>query len=186
MTTQITGKSPVTGSFDEVYVTNNGFHINQYVWDTATLNWIKQSSSGSGTGTDVNITNSSIPVSQNGAWSVGVTGSVAVTGPLTDTQLRAASVVVDPQGNANTSVNSVAASASSVTLQAANASRKGLFVYNDSSSVLYLKLGPTASSSSFTVKMVADSYYEVPATYTGIVDGLWVSAVGSAKVTEVT
>lgn len=287
MSTFITGKSPVTGSHDEVFVTGNGFHVNQYVWDTNTLNWIKQASSGGGTGTEVTVTNASIPVTQSGVWSVGVnnfpatqavtqsgswniavsnfpvtqsvswsgqsvsvTGSVAVTGPLTDTQLRATpvpvsgpltdsqlratavpvsgpltdaqlratavpvsgpltdtqlratavpvsgpltdaqlratAVVVASQGNATSSVTSVAASATSVTLKASNASRKGLSVYNDSTSVLYLKLGATASSSSFTVKMVADSYYEVPGAYTGVVDGIWVSATGNARVTEVT
>jgi len=51
---------------------------------------------------------------------------------------------------------------------------------------LDLKLGATASISSFTVKMQTDSYYEVPFGYTGIIDGVWDSATGSARVTDIT
>lgn len=83
-------------------------------------------------------------------------------------------------------VTSVASSATNVTILALNAQRRGATIYNDSSAILYLKLGATASTSSFTVKMQAESYYEVPAQYTGIIDGLWASATGSARITEIT
>jgi hypothetical protein len=72
-----------------------------------------------------------------------------------------------------------------VTLQASNASRRLLLVYNDSTSVLYLKYGSSASSSSYTVKLAAGDYWEMPLpVYTGIVTGVWASANGSALVTE--
>lgn len=80
---------------------------------------------------------------------------------------------------------SVAASASNVTLLAANASRRGATIYNDSTVALHLKLGATASTSSFTIKLAADGYYEVPAFYAGIIDGIWASATGNARVTEI-
>ncbi len=80
----------------------------------------------------------------------------------------------------------VAGSASSVTLQASNSGRRGLTIWNDSSAILYVKLGTTASTTSCTVKMVADAYYEVPFGYTGRVDGIWASATGSARMTELT
>ncbi len=83
-------------------------------------------------------------------------------------------------------LSNVAGSASSVTILAANTSRVGAAVYNDSSAILYLKFGTTASTSSFTTKLFPDGYYEVPAGYTGILDGIWASAVGSARVTELT
>lgn len=84
-------------------------------------------------------------------------------------------------------VTTVAASASSVTLKALNGSRLGLLVYNDSTANLYLKLGATASTTSFTVKVAAAAVYELPApVYTGVVDGVWDSATGNARVTELT
>jgi len=79
----------------------------------------------------------------------------------------------------------VASSATNVTLLAANTSRFGATIFNDSTSILYLKLGATASATSFTVKMDAGDYFETPYDYTGIIDGLWASANGSARITEV-
>jgi hypothetical protein len=79
----------------------------------------------------------------------------------------------------------VASSATNVTLFASNAAAKGLMIHNDSTAVLYVKFGATATSSSYTVKMAADSYYEFPEpVYTGIVDGIWASANGAARCTE--
>jgi hypothetical protein len=90
-------------------------------------------------------------------------------------------------GKAATSVvTSVAGSASTVSLLAANAARLGAAVYNDSTAKLYLKLGATASATSHTVQIPAGGYYELPAVppYTGAVDGIWASAAGAARITE--
>ncbi len=85
----------------------------------------------------------------------------------------------------------VAGSATPVTILAANASRKGAMVYNDSSAVLYLLLGAgTASATVHTVQLMGGQYYEVPLCSGGvptvILTGLWASATGSARVTELT
>jgi hypothetical protein len=81
-------------------------------------------------------------------------------------------------------VTSVASSASNVQLLAANTNRVGATFYNDSTQVLYLKLGVTASTSSYTIQMAANGYYEVPYGYTGEIDGIWASANGNARITE--
>jgi hypothetical protein len=79
----------------------------------------------------------------------------------------------------------VASSASSVTLFAASGSVKGRAVYNDSTAVLYLKFGTSASSSSYTVQLAAGAYYEFPQpAYGGVVDGIWASANGNARTTQ--
>lgn len=83
-----------------------------------------------------------------------------------------------------TSVNDTNAS---TTLLASNDARLGATIFNDSTAILYLKLGATASTSSFTVKMAQDDYYEVPSGYTGIIDGIWsADASGAARITEIT
>ncbi len=88
---------------------------------------------------------------------------------------------------ATTSVTSVNDTASSTTLLASNANRLGATIFNDSTVTLYLKLGATASTTSFAVAMVAASYYEVPFGYTGVIDGIWASdASGAARITEIT
>lgn len=87
-----------------------------------------------------------------------------------------------------TLVTSVAASATAVELLDAETTRRMAAFYNDSSSACYLKLGLTdASTSSFTVKMAAGSYYEVPyPCYTGRISAIWDSATGNMRITEMT
>lgn len=82
--------------------------------------------------------------------------------------------------------SNVAANASSVTLLAANASRKMASIYNDSSAILYLDMsGGTASATSFTTKLQAETLYEFPLpVYVGAVTGIWASATGAARITE--
>lgn len=90
-----------------------------------------------------------------------------------------------PPSASSASVTSVAGSTSSVTLLAANGSRKGALFVNDSTSDCYLKYGATASTSSFTVKISAGSFYNMPTpTFTGIIDCIWDSATGSMLITE--
>lgn len=88
-------------------------------------------------------------------------------------------------GQTGTSSN-VSGSATSVTILAANTNRLGATIFNDSSANLYLKLGATASTTSFAVKLYPDGYFEVPANYSGIINGIWDSATGAARVTEIT
>lgn len=90
---------------------------------------------------------------------------------------------------ATATLSNVAGSASSVTLLAANTGRLGAMIYNDSTALLYVKFGATASTSSFTVRLGSQQYYELPnnpGVYTGVIDGIWASATGNARVTEVT
>jgi hypothetical protein len=98
----------------------------------------------------------------------------------------------------NTSVNTtfavstatlanVAASATSVTCLASNASRKGAIFVNDSASATaYFKYGATASATSYTFQVLPGGTLILPTApiYTGIVDCIWSAAAGSARVTE--
>jgi hypothetical protein len=71
------------------------------------------------------------------------------------------------------------------TLLAANSSRLGATIYNDSTEILYLKLGATASLTSFTARLVPNAYYEVPFRFIGIIDGIWAAnGSGAARITE--
>lgn len=82
---------------------------------------------------------------------------------------------------------SVASSGSSVTILASNGSRLGATVYNDSTQILYLLLGTgPASTSVYTLQIGAGGYYEVPFNFTGQLTGIWASANGNARVTELT
>jgi hypothetical protein len=83
--------------------------------------------------------------------------------------------------------SSVAGAAADTLILAANTARIAATVHNDSTALLYLGLGTTAASTSnFTVKMQPDAYYEVPQQFTGQIRGIWASATGNARVTELT
>lgn len=85
-------------------------------------------------------------------------------------------------------VTQVASSITSGALSASNGSRKGWMIFNDSTAILYLLYGSgTASSTNYSVKIPAQSLFEMPTNpvYTGALSGVWASANGFAYVTEV-
>lgn len=119
-----------------------------------------------------------------------ITNPVGVKGADGSTITSATNPVPVTQGAGSAATGTlanVASSATSVAVLAANTSRKGASVFNDSTAILYLKLNvAAASSSSYTVQMAAGSYYEVPSGYNGALSGIWASANGNARVTEYT
>jgi hypothetical protein len=81
---------------------------------------------------------------------------------------------------------SVSNSVTSVQLLAANPARVGATFYNDDTAAyVYLKLGTTASTSSFAIKIAPGGYYELPRpVYTGRIDGIATAATGAMRITE--
>lgn len=83
---------------------------------------------------------------------------------------------------------SVPNAVTTTSLLAANADRLGATIFNDDTAstgaVLKVKLGATASASSFSVAIAPQGYYEVPFGYTGAVDGIASAATGNARITE--
>ncbi len=82
----------------------------------------------------------------------------------------------------------VSSSATNVTLLAANSDRGGLVIHNDSTAILFVKFGATAVATDYTYEMGPGDHLEIleGLIYTGIVDGIWASANGAARVTELT
>lgn len=111
------------------------------------------------------------------AWKVDGSG---VTQPVSGT------VTAGPNTVSSATLSNVSASASSVTVIASNASRKGAVIYNDSTVNLRIKFGSTASATSFTYLIGPGQTWEMPISvlYTGIITGIWDSATGTARVTE--
>lgn len=109
---------------------------------------------------------------QDGGNSITVDGTVAVTNAL--------------ETIASASLSSVSSSATTVSLLASNASRKGAYFFNESTQVLYLKFGTTASATSYTAQLSPNAFYEMPPRpiYTGAIDGIWAAANGAVRITE--
>ena len=84
-------------------------------------------------------------------------------------------------------ITTVAGSTSSGTIIAANPKRLGLLIYNDSSAILYLRYGTgTAVSTDMSVPIGANTLFEEPSGYQGAITGVWASAAGTARITELT
>jgi hypothetical protein len=157
--------SSVTVPFPWEGLSGKGFTIN-YVYNPLTLAYeVQQPSSGGGGGGDASAANQ-------------VTGNASLSS--IDGKILSDKV-------STSACTNVSSSATVVTLLSSTAGRRSGFFFNDSTSDVYLKLGTSASATSFTVKIASYGYYELPQPiYTGAITGIWVSANGSMRITELT
>jgi len=134
-------------------------------------------------------------VSQEGLWVVTAdagnnlnTSALALESGGNLASIVAALALVIPTIT-TVSYSNVAAATSDTLLLAANQSRKkGSTIANDSTAILYIKLGSGSSATSFMVaidgKTTVPGIFSIPDGYTGAVYGTWASATGAARVTE--
>lgn len=81
----------------------------------------------------------------------------------------------------------VGASASAVTLLAADSARAGATIFNDATAYLYVKHGSGASSTDYTMRVAPGAAYTLPEpAYIGLITGIWAAALAGegAQVTE--
>lgn len=85
------------------------------------------------------------------------------------------------------SVTSVVSAAVSTSILASNANRRMAILFNDCDKAVYVKLGATASTTSFSYKLSPAQTLELPIPlYTGAIDAIWdATPTGSMRVTEV-
>lgn len=124
--------------------------------------------------------NQGVPNTAANGWPVKVTDG---TNTLTMDGDGAANVSI--QGSTTAAVTSVPGSGTNVTLLTSNSGRDMASFYNNSTSYAYLKMGATASTSSFSVKISPSGLYELPVpAYAGQVDCIWDTANGAMLITE--
>lgn len=123
-------------------------------------------------------TNAIGKLAANSGVDIGDVDVTSVSGTVTTKETR----------SATGTTSQVSDTASSTTILASNASRLGCSIQNDSSAVLYIKCGTTASATDYTARLVQYSYWEAPANFTGRIDGIWATDPndGAARVTEYT
>jgi len=140
---------------------------------------------------DIGTVNQGLPNNIFNAWPMEITdgyhGPAYVTPPSTAAVASdpALVVAISPNNPITTStvrpstsiITSVAVSTSNVVLLANNSLRLGATLFNDSSSLVYVKLGSVATTSSYTIKLFPQSYFEIPFGYTNVVSGFWTTAV---------
>ena len=85
-------------------------------------------------------------------------------------------------------VTSVVSAAVSTSILASNPNRRMAIMVNDTDKSVYVKLGATASTTSFSYKLSPGQILELPIPiYTGAIDAIWeTSPTGSMRVTEIT
>lgn len=83
-------------------------------------------------------------------------------------------------------LTSVASAITSSVLLATNTARKSFVIYNESTSVLFVAFAATASATAYTVQVLAGGTFVPPANLriTGVISGIWTTANGFARITE--
>lgn len=82
-------------------------------------------------------------------------------------------------------VSRVATSTAAVLLLAAGAARGMTLITNEAAAILYVKFGPGASATDYTVAVPANGYYEMPVpAYGGQLTAVLASGTGNAQVTS--
>lgn len=100
-------------------------------------------------------------------------------------QITTFTSVVTPPSTAT--ITSVASSAVSVTLLAANADRRRVVINNESTKKLYIAFAATATATAYTYTVAPQQVWDgVLNDYTGDISGIWAAANGFARITEVT
>lgn len=135
-------------------------------------------------------TTNAISLAQLGANTIATGNGTSSTGTLrvaiaSDNTANTNAFLTTPKKPTAGTQSTVAGSASSGTILASNAARLGATVYNDSTAILYLSnSATTASTTVYSIQLSPGSYYEVPFGYTGQLTGIWASATGNARVSE--
>ena len=115
-----------------------------------------------------------------------LTNARALDVALTDTNGNHVTPFSSP-GLPNSTLLAVTSSATSVLILAANVTRRKFIIYNDSTRTLKIAYDATASATVFNHLIPAQSFYESAiGDYTGIINGIWTTANGFARVTELT
>lgn len=86
---------------------------------------------------------------------------------------------------ASAALSNATNSNSTFTVIAANASRKGLIIHNDSTTTCFYAFAATSSNTAFTLRLTNQSSYSMqPPIYTGVVSAICNATNGASRVTE--
>lgn len=143
---------------------------------------------------EIEVTNTPLSVDTTGQTiNVGnFPATQAVTGPLTDAQLRATPVPVSGTvavsnfpgaSTATATVTNLSVGVTVSTLSASNAAKTKVIIWNETGT-LYVKLGTLASSTSYSYRLTANMSLEVEG-YHGVISGIKASGTTSVLVTEI-
>ena len=112
---------------------------------------------------------------------------VPVSGGLTDTELRASAVPVVASVPIRTpTTTSVTSTTTSALILAANVTRRGLMISNQSTSKLYLSFTTPALPGNSFIEVAPGAFvlFDQQMIFTSAIYGIWTNAQGTCQVTE--
>ena len=113
--------------------------------------------------------------------------AVPVSGGLTDTELRASAVPVVASVPIRTpTTTSVTSTTTSALILAANVTRRGLMISNQSTSKLYLSFTTPALPGNSFIEVAPGAFvlFDQQMIFTSAIYGIWTNAQGTCQVTE--
>lgn len=112
------------------------------------------------------------PLNLDGSGNLKIAGSLTTTPPAAGTS----------------TLSNVSAASSNTTILSSNSSRLGFMLANEADKIAYVKLGSTASPTSYTRALLPGDKFstqDLGVNYTGRIDAIWESSVsGTMRVTE--
>jgi hypothetical protein len=172
----------VSGSIDSVNVIGT-LTVNQLsgsVWSVFATNPVAQGDVATALRVVIaGNSDASVSATQVNTWEVrqvsGAIDSVSVT-----------NTVSTKSTSSTSATSSVTVTTSSTQILASNTDRLGATIFNEAGDICYMKLGTTASLTSYTTQIAIGAYYQIPFGYTGRIDGISPATDITLRVTELT
>lgn len=150
------------------------------IWNITNITGTVSLPTGASTSANQTIANSTLST---------ISGQLPTTlGTKTVANSFAVNIASDQIQSPTSTVTRVASSATNVMLLASNTSRKAAYLFNESTSIAYVKFGVTASTTSYTIQMVPNAFIVLSQwpIYNGEIDAIWLTANGAMQITELT
>ena len=177
---------PVTDNGSSLTVDGTVAATQSGTWNINNISGTISLPTGAATESTLSTLNGKVTACNTGAVTIS-TALPAGTNNIGDVDVASLPAVVDATYSTS-AVTSVVSSATSTSILANNASRRMAIMVNDSDKNVYVKLGTTASTTSFSYKLTPGQTLELPTpVYTGAIDAIWdAGPTGSMRVTEIT
>lgn len=176
---------PVTDNGGSITVDGTVAATQSGTWNITNVTGTVSLPTGAATESTLSTLNGKVTACNTGAVTIS-TALPAGTNNIGDVDVASLPPVVATTYSTS-SVTSVVSAAVSTSILASNANRRMAILFNDCDKAVYVKLGATASTTSFSYKLSPAQTLELPIPlYTGAIDAIWdATPTGSMRVTEI-
>lgn len=185
-TNPFTSAIPISDNAGSITVDGTVAATQSGTWNINNISGTISLPTGAATESTLSTLNGKVTACNTGAVTIS-TALPAGTNNIGDVDIASLPAVVAATYSTS-AVTSVASAATSTSILASNANRRMAIMVNDADKNVYVKLGTTASTTSFSYKLTPGQILELPTpVYTGAIDAIWdAGPTGSMRVTEIT